>query len=236
MLIQTVTNKETPTAADLKELKRDTKEVEKYRIESAKYYEEHIEYLTKIIQELKEDWKGFKEQAQQHETQNFFLSEASIAILKYIANKQQVIRRQDDKQDDDGDDDEGITKEEITKFMDKHELASRPTTLKTIEKLIKAQIILNDRKRKNARNRLTINPEYGFREVERDLLTNSIKDIHRRFQSLTLANNQLVGDLVHLILYQEMDDEKVQSDEQLHSLIEKKKNREEHIQTLIEGK
>jgi len=235
MLIQTVTKKEIPTTADLKELKHYVREEEKYRIESAKYYEEHIEKLTKLIQELKEEFKGARDETQQHETQNFFLSESSIAILKYIANKQQVIRRQDDKEEEDGDE-EGITKEEITKFMDKHELASRPTTLKTIEKLIKAQIILNDRKRKNARNRLTINPEYGFREVERDLLTNSIKDIHRRFQSLTLANNELVGDLVHLILYKEMDDEKVQTDEQLHSLTEKKKNREEHIQTLIEGK
>ena len=172
--------------------------------------------------------KGVKDDLRQNERQSFFLSEASIAILKYIAENQD--KRQ-------GDDDEGITKEEITRYMDEHELASRPTTLKTIEKLIKSEVILNAKRRQNARNRLTINPEYGFKEVEADLLVYSIKDVHARFQTLTNANNDLVKDLLNMIFNTIHNiGGMLSSKEVLNSAIEKQKNTNERIKTLIEGK
>jgi hypothetical protein len=149
----------------------------------------NLEQLRELMDKVKSqliEVKNIRDEYQENITGGDLLGGASIGILKYISDNQ-------DKSE------EGITKEEITRYMDENELASRPTTLKTIGSLLKSNIIVNAKRRQNARNRLTINPEYGFKEFEADTLTGGIKDIHKKFKTLTDANNELVNDLLNMI-------------------------------------
>jgi hypothetical protein len=110
------------------------------------------------------------------------LDEPSLAILKYIKDNQ--------------DRDQEITKEEISRYMNDSELASRPTTLKIIDNLLKNNVITNAKRRHKARNHLTLNPDYGLDELELDILRQDIYQCHLRFKNLTNANEKLVDGIL----------------------------------------
>ena len=94
------------------------------------------------------------------------VDDVAISILKYIRNNQANAN--------------SITKEEISRQMEKNEICSRPTTLKLIRRLLDKKIILDNRKRKNTFSSLIINPSFNFREIEKNL----IKEIQSVFGDL----------------------------------------------------
>jgi hypothetical protein len=126
---------------------------------------------------------------------DLFANDSVIAILEYIK----------DNQDKYEDLDEGITKQHVAKYMDSNEEhpLSRPSTLKLLDELLEHKIIIDARKRQNARSRLMLNPELDYSLVVVNALSNAIQVTHETFEIFNEkakgANTDLVNELLNTI-------------------------------------
>jgi hypothetical protein len=179
-----VVNKGRKLVFDAAELKQQFEEIN-----------QKLESLEMRLPEIATEKEALQKVISVSKINNLFASDSTIAILKYIK----------DNQDKYLDEDEGTTKQHVAKYMDKAQLLSRPSTLKLLDELLKPEhkIIIDAKKRHNARSRLMINPELDYSAIVVKMLSNSIKVIHDTFEMFNEeakgANTELVNELLNTI-------------------------------------
>jgi hypothetical protein len=161
---------------------KDLRDLREYIDDAKSALDKKIEVLRSQLAKTKQHKERLEEKYEYEIGSTGILDEPSLAILKYIKDNQ--------------DRDKEITKEEISRYMDDSELASRPTTLKIIDNLLKNNVLTNAKKRHKARNHLTLNPDYGLDELELDILRQDIYQCHLRFKNLTNVNEKLVDGIL----------------------------------------
>jgi hypothetical protein len=148
------------------------------------------DFSSRVNSEYKVELGAFKELTQRLD---LFANDSAIAILKYIKDNQ--VKYEDL--------DEGITKQHVARHMDKEQILSRPSTLKLLDELLEHRIIIDAKKRNNARSRLMLNPELDYSEVVVNALSNAIQVTHENFEMFNDeakgANTDLVNELLNTI-------------------------------------
>jgi hypothetical protein len=125
--------------------------------------------------------------ANMEKLKDLMLNKQILELLKFINDAAKNTKR------------ELPTKEEITRYMYDNDICSRPTTLKIIQQLLDIGILVNSNVKTIGRNRLIINPNLDFKQLELDLISYYVKDIHHSFEFID-KEHYYVKDLMNELL------------------------------------
>jgi len=121
----------------------------------------------------------------------FILDEQTLRILRYIKDKEV--------------EGSSTTKEETARYLNEEGIASRPTTLKIIQRLLHHKVIFDDKppNRRNAFSELKLNPGFDWRALEIEMIHNYVKRTHFEFEGFenetTGSNTKLISELLETI-------------------------------------